>query len=118
MEKLTAMYYMSKNGNVPMDDFLEKLNLENREKVVAEVDKIHNCGIDYLKSHSKPLKNAGGLFEFRIRGIHLAIRLLYYYGKNNNIIVTHGIIKRTGQTPEKEKRVAKRYYNDWCARGN
>lgn len=117
MQKINVVYYMRKSGSVPTVDFLNELNSDNRKKVEAEIGKAEQ-NRNYLIKHSKSLKHSDGLFEFRIRCKQHTIRLLYYYGKNHNIIITHGIIKRTQKTPESEKRVAEKYFKDWCSRGN
>ncbi len=118
MQDFNIVLYKRRNGRVPLDDFLNGLNSDAREEIMIVLD---NLGKDrtYLSlPHSKPLKRVKGLFELRIQCNQLPIRLLYFYGKNHDIVITNGLIKKNRQIPEREKSIAEKYFKDWCSRGN
>lgn len=115
MQNLTVMYYMSEMGGVPTEKFIKKLKVEDRTKVKEVIAKVQTNGKDYLEHCSKSMEHSPGLFELRISGNRIKLRLFYYYSEESSILITHGIIKRKGPVPETEKRKAEGYYAEWCS---
>ena len=56
--------------------------------------------------HTRAMK--GGLFELRLKGAEGIARVFYCTQVGERIVMLHGFIKKSQQTPPKELRVAKR----------
>lgn len=82
-------------------EFLAELDLKTRSKIIFNIDKarIHND-----KELFKKLTNE--IWEFRTLFNKNHYRLFAFWDKGGNketlVIATHGILKKTGKTPDKE----------------
>lgn len=103
MNKITIKYYITDNGKVPLEEWLDELDKPIRAIIRARLVRIMlgNLG------DCHPLQNAKGIHEIRF-DIGAGYRI--YYGKTGNtiIVLLVGGSKKT-QTRDIEK--AKRY---WC----
>jgi phage-related protein len=82
-------------------EFLEKLDEKARDKIIYNIDKAINLNNREL---FKKLKDE--IWEFRTLHSKTHYRLFAFWDKSDSaqtlVIATHGIIKKTDRTPEKE----------------
>ncbi len=82
-------------------EFLEKLDEKARDKIIYNIDKAINLNDREL---FKKLKDE--IWEFRTLHSKTHYRLFAFWDKSDSaqtlVIATHGIIKKTDRTPEKE----------------
>jgi phage-related protein len=82
-------------------EFLLQLDEKSRDKIIFNIDK---AKIKTDKELSKKLK--GEIWEFRTIFNKTHFRLFAFWDKDDKketlVITTHGIIKKTDKTPEKE----------------
>jgi phage-related protein len=98
-------------------EFIETLGGKTRTKVYYDIDKTEN---GFKGDWFKKMSGTDGLFEFRTLYNEQYIRLFAFWdrtGKEETLIVcTHGIIKKTDKTPQKEidlaERLKKEYFED------
>jgi phage-related protein len=91
------------NDRIPMIEFLESLSLKERAKIFASIDKLielKNHGLQPKENLSKYLED--GIFELRVSLENRIARSLYFYESNQQIIFTHGFIKKGQKTPKGE----------------
>jgi len=96
------------DGKVPMIEFLDGLSVRERAKILASVEKLvelKNSGIPPKENLSKFLDE--GIFELRVSFESRISRILYFYEAEEQIIFTHGFIKKTRKTPKAEIAKAK-----------
>ena len=82
-------------------DFLLKLDPKSRDKVIFNIDK------SMIKSDNELFKKLKGeIWEFRTLFNKTHYRIFAFWDKEDNkqtlVLTTHGIIKKTDKTPEKE----------------
>ncbi|HLG04036.1 MAG TPA: type II toxin-antitoxin system RelE/ParE family toxin [Bacteroidia bacterium] len=82
-------------------EYLMGLDMKSREKIIYNIDKArHNYDKELFK------KLYGEIWEFRTLYNRTYYRLFAFWDKSDNaqtlVIATHGIVKKTGKTPEKE----------------
>jgi phage-related protein len=82
-------------------EFLLSLDEKSRDKIIFNIDKAK------IKTDNELLKKLKGeIWEFRTLYNKTYFRLFAFWDKENNqetlVLSTHGIIKKTGKTPEKE----------------
>ena len=95
-------------------DFLIELDDKSRDKIIYNVDK---AKIHSDKELFKKLK--GEIWEFRTLYNKTYYRLFAFWDKSDKkktlVIATHGIIKKTDKTPEKEiekaEQIRQQYFN-------
>ena len=82
-------------------DFLLHLDLKSRDKIIFNIDK---AKIKTDKELFKKLKDE--IWEFRTLFNKSHYRIFAFWDKENKqdtlVLATHGIIKKTDKTPEKE----------------
>ena len=82
-------------------DFLLELDEKSRDKIIFNVDK------SKIKNDNELFKKLKGeIWEFRTLYKKTYFRIFAFWDKtektNTLVLATHGIIKKTGKTPEKE----------------
>ena len=111
----TVEYVELETGKKPFEEFVLSLPIHERAKVFETI----NYFVE-LKNHHLPIKENlskhlnDGIFELRTSLPDTIARSLYFYQQGAKIIITHGFIKETQKTPNKEIKKAKelrKYYN-------
>ncbi|MBF0294005.1 MAG: type II toxin-antitoxin system RelE/ParE family toxin [Magnetococcales bacterium] len=69
-------------------------------------DLLYEHGIDLRMPHSRAM--GGGLFELRCRGQEGAGRAFYCMQTGRTIVILHGFIKKSNETPHDELRLARK----------
>lgn len=82
-------------------EFLLKLDEKARDKIIFNIDKAQ------IKNDNELFKKLKGeIWEFRTLFNKKNFRIFAFWDKTNNVetlvLATHGIIKKTGKTPDKE----------------
>ena len=102
--KTPYTYDFAKVGyKVPMIEFLDSLNVMERAKVFASIEKLielKNAGLNPKENLSKHLMD--GIFEMRVSFENRIARSLFFYQADRKIIFSHGFVKKTQKTPVSE----------------
>ena len=91
------------DDKVPMIAFLDSLNVRERAKVFASIEKLielKNAGLNPKENLSKHLTD--GIFEMRVSFENRIARTLFFYQADRKIIFSHGFVKKTQKTPVSE----------------
>ena len=91
------------DDKIPMIEFLDSLNVRERAKVFASIEKLielKNAGLSPKENISKHLTN--GIFEMRVGFENRIARALFFYQEDRKIIFSHGFVKKTQKTPVSE----------------
>ena len=91
------------DDKVPMIEFLDSLNVRERAKVFASIEKLielKNAGLNPKENLSKHLTD--GIFEMRVSFENRIARALFFYQADRKIIFSHGFVKKTQKTPVSE----------------
>ena len=110
----SVRFYDDANGYKPLLAFLE--NLRKRDRILH---KLVVAGIKKLEEgerHGPPLTamvdQQEVLFELRIGGKNIA-RVFFFFGRGQEIILTHGYVKKQQKVDERELERARTYKKDW-----
>jgi phage-related protein len=111
----TIEFYETVTGRCPVREFLDELKASNPDDFVAVL-----AGLAKLRSrvyHRPPLSKSIGddLFELRHVG-KLNTRILYFFMKNRQIILVHGIRKKMRALSARDRGIALERRRDWLAR--
>ncbi|HYG84471.1 MAG TPA: type II toxin-antitoxin system RelE/ParE family toxin [Verrucomicrobiae bacterium] len=98
-------YYKTSTGNEVVKDFIDKLPKIPSTKLGRQLDLLEEFGSDLGMPHVKSLGD--GLLELRVRGKQ-EVRVFYAFVVGRKIILLHGFIKKTQETPKKELDIARR----------
>lgn len=99
--------YTDENGRSPVDEFLDDLKQSNLKlyiKTMRSLGLLESTGNMLTMPYSRFLQD--GIFELRsIQGNNIT-RLLYFFRKNKVIVVDHGFVKKTQETPKADIDIA------------
>ena len=104
------------DGKSPIKEFIDSLDDKKHSKVIRNIELLENNGKYLTMPYSRHLNE--GIFELRTSISNTAIRILYFYTKDNKAVLTNGFIKKTIKTPKKEIELAKKYQYDYTRRNN
>ena len=114
MDKFTVEFYKKENGDIPVEEFLDGLNVKMKAKSVGLIKILQEKGNLLREPYSKPLGD--GIFELRCKVGNDISRVLYFFYYEGKIILTNGFIKKTQKTPPEEIRLAKERRADFKER--
>ena len=109
MSKCTIIFYISSNGQKPVETFLEK-NLSVKTKTLRILSNIKEYGLSSAIPHIKKLSGTP-FWEIRILGKNNA-RIFYAIQNKDIIILLHGFNKKTKKTPLQEIAITYKRYKD------
>lgn len=114
MNKFTVEFYEKENGDIPVEEFLDGLNIRMKAKSVGLIKILQEKGNLLREPYSKPLGD--GIFELRCKVGNDISRVLYFFYYNGKIIMTNGFVKKTRKTPRAVIDRAKAYRDDYLER--
>jgi len=82
------IYYSNKRGDSQVEKFICSLQLKVRAKVLKWLELLEEQGSNLPRPYADTLRDK--IRELRISHGRLEIRLLYFFWKNNIIVVTNG----------------------------
>ena len=110
MTEFKLIAYEKKNGEVPVEEFLDSVNPKMRAKIFGLLGILQEKGNMLKEPYSKHLDD--GIFELRCKFGSDITRVLY----EGKIILTNGFIKKTQKTPKEEIQIAKDRRKDFIER--
>lgn len=114
LNRFYVEFYKKENGNCPMREFLESLDIKKGAKVLRMIHFLEENGNELREPYSKLLQE--DIFELRIKLGTDIFRVLYFFCVDKMIILTHGFIKKTKKTPRNEIIRAIMYRKDYFRR--
>jgi len=111
------IFYETETGKIPVKDFLDSLSITVVKKIFWTFRLIKDNDI-VPKTYFKKLENSDGIWEIRIKYGSDIYRIFSFWDKNNLIVLTHGLIKKTQKTPQKDINQALSYKKDYFRRKN
>lgn len=115
MDGFEVIFYETENGECPVAEFLECLDVKMRAKMARTINMLQTNGNSLREPFSKPLDD--GIFELRAQVATDISRVLYFFTVGRRAVLTNGFIKKTNKTPPEEIATAKRYRDDFIRRG-
>jgi phage-related protein len=114
--KKKIIYYENKNGERPVEEFINNLNAKIKAKLLAR--------IQYFEEHWHELRRPyvdlveDGIYELRVQFAKNKIRVIYAYMFKDYIVLLHSFIKTTGEISENDKLIAKKRMYDFQIQHN
>jgi len=87
-------------------EFLRGLPPKLRMKAYRGVELLETFGPDLSMPHARPLRNAEGLRELRVKFASDIVRLFYFHHEGKVYIVASGFVKKSDKTDPRELRRA------------
>ena len=114
MTEFTVIAYEKENGESPVEDFINGLDVKMRVKVYGLLSVLQDKGNMLREPYSKHLDD--GIFELRCKVGSNITRVLYFFYYEGTIVLTNGFVKKTQKTPLGEIALAKERRADYIER--
>lgn len=107
MKRVRAFFFRTAAGGEPVREWLKALTpIEDRKRIGLDIQTVE-FGWPIGMPTCRPLKD--GLFEVRTSLTHGKIaRVLFYVGRNDEMVLLHGFIKKTQKTPDEDMELARK----------
>ena len=92
MTDFTVIPYQEANGDIPIKDFLNSLDIKMRAKIYGMIELLQEKGNQLREPYSKHLDD--GIFELRCQVGSNNTRVLYFFYYKGQIILTNGFAKK------------------------
>lgn len=107
-------FYETENGNCPVQEFIDSLDIKMQAKVVQMIEILAEKGNQLRMPYSECLGD--GIFELRCKQSNNITRTLYFFYKDKKIVMTNGFTKKTQKTPSTEIELAKSRRKEYLER--
>ena len=114
MVEFEIILYTKENGDKPVEEFIDSLDVKMKAKVLFGIKLLKVNGNELREPHTKPIGN--GIFELREQQANNISRVLYFFTIGRKIILTNGFIKKTQKTPRNEIDTAEQYRKNYLER--
>lgn len=98
-------YKDKENDRCYIEEFLNGLDVKAKVHTLRSIQLLADFGYSLREPYSKPLED--GIFKLRIKQSSNTYRVLYFFYKDKNIVLTNGFIKKTNKMPKNEINLAK-----------
>ena len=104
-------FYVRPNGECPTRDFLDGLSPTNELPfVIRAIELLEKYGNQLRRPHADLLRDH--IWELRIR-TRRQIRLLYFFYSGDQIVITHGLVKKDSKVRDADIERAIQYKEDY-----
>jgi phage-related protein len=109
-------YFEKDNGRCPVEEYLAELSpKKDLPYIMNAFDQLAEIGNRLQRPHAAHLEDE--IWELRVKTINGQFRFFYFFfGEENQIIITHGFKKKTRQIPKIELARAKEYRSIYLSR--
>ena len=108
------VFYEKENGEIPVQEFLETLEVKKKAKALRGIDLLEEFGSKLGMPQARQME--GKIWELRVIFGGDISRIFYFIHTKRKIILLHGFVKKSDKTPPGEIEIANKYYNDYLRR--
>lgn len=108
MNNYEIQYYIDNKGRTPVREYINRLNLKERAKVLKYIDFLRQNDGKLDEPYSRHIE--GKIRELRVDFHRNRHRIFYFTFVGKQIILLHAFLKKTAKTPVSEINQAKKNY--------
>lgn len=99
MPQTKVVFFREDDGGIPTEEWLDNLPRRARDKCWKQVNRLEALGHELRRPEADYLRD--GIYELRIRLGTVNYRLLYFFHKTGEAVVSHGFTKER-RVPQRE----------------
>lgn len=101
---MELIFYTKQNGTCPVEEFIDKLQLRDRAKVLSCLRNVEELGFDSPRVAFRQIR--GRLWEIKIKTADTGVRIFYVTIKKGHLVLLHAYKKESQKAPIREINVA------------
>lgn len=105
------VFYKTSKGKTPLWEFLKKVDSKANAKIQKHIMLLSQEGPKLKRPYADYLKE--GIYELRVKFSPNNYRILYFFFSGEDIVLTHGFVKKTAKVPKMEILTALKYKLDY-----
>ena len=109
-----VLFYQTEQGKSLVYEFVCALDTKTRAKVYRHIDYLKEHGPNLIRPFSDVVR--GKIRELRVKFSHNNVRLFYFFFVEHEIVLVHGILKKTQALDPNDIEVAEKRMAEWMAR--
>lgn len=114
MQGFEVVFYEKEDGSSPVEEFLQGLDAPMEAKILRTIELLENNGHNLREPYSKAIGD--GIFELRVKVSSDITRVLFFFAKGRQIVLTNGFVKKTDKTPKSEIDRAQKFRAEYLSR--
>jgi phage-related protein len=111
----TVLFYKTIDGKCPVQEFLDSLSGKVAQKVLWTLNLLEDLEI-IPSIYFKKLTGTEGIWECRIQYGSNIYRIFCFFDSHSVVVLTHGLVKKSQKTPQREIDKAESYRKDFLSR--
>ena len=111
----TVIFYKTVDGKCPVQEFLDSLSGKTAQKVLWTLSLLEDLEI-VPSTYFKKLTGTEGIWECRIQYVSNIYRIFCFFDSHSVVVLTHGLVKKSQKTPQREIARAESYKKDFLSR--
>ena len=108
-------YFETANGRRPVQEFVDALDARSKAKIARTLDLLEELGVKLGMPYAKHVE--GDMWEIRTRVGSNQYRIIYFLFAGGAFILLHGLLKKSGQIPQRDLRMARDRRTEFLKRG-
>ncbi len=109
------IFYRTADGKCPVQEFLDSLSGKVAQKIAWVLSLVEDLDV-VPSTYFKKLVSTQEIWECRIQLGSNAYRIFCFFDGHSVVVLTHGLIKKTQKTPQREIERAEAYRRDYLQR--
>jgi phage-related protein len=110
-----VIFYKTVGGKCPVQEFLDSLSGKTAQKVLWTLSLLEDLEI-VPSTYLKKLTGTEGIWECRIQYVSNIYRIFCFFDSHSVVVLTHGLVKKSQKTPQREIARAESYRKDFLSR--
>ena len=100
MPKTRVVLYREEDGTVPFLEWFESLGQKPQDKCRVRIERLEELGHELRRPEADLLRD--GIYELRTRHQPVNYRILYFFHKQEAVVLSHGIMKQEDEVRPQE----------------
>lgn len=113
-QQYEVIFYDMPDGREPAIDFINDQSVKMASKILWTIDLLEEFGSMLREPYSKKIDE--DIFELRIKVGSDITRVMYFFLTGKRVVLTHGFVKKTQETPQIEIERARKYREEYLNR--
>lgn len=104
----TVYHYNTRSGRVPVKEFINKQNVQTRDKILEVIEYFEEYGFHLSTKYLRRMTGTKKLWELRAVSQGNQYRIFLAKIDSNTVVLLHIIIKKKQRTPRKDIQIAEK----------